>query len=94
MDHAHFGPERNDIAVVEAVVDGDGVSREPGKDGSRRHREQSVLQRTRGRRRARNDVRLQPVHGDRNVSSRYQLGEAAGVVGVSVGDNYPPDPVR
>ena len=64
VDHAHFGPKGNDVAVIETVVNGDGAPHEPSEDGPSHRCEQSILQWTRGHRRARDDVRFQPVNGD------------------------------
>ena len=91
VDHADFGPKGNDVAVIETVVNGDGAPHEPSEDGPSHRCEQSILQWTRGYRRARHDVRFQPVNGDRDSPSRNQLAQAARVVWVGVGNDYASD---
>ena len=91
MDHTDFDPERKGVAVLEVIIDRDSIPHEPREDGLRHRREQFVLKRTPGGRRALNDVRFQPMHGDRDPSSRNQLAEAARVVRMGMGNNYSPN---
>ena len=91
VDHADFDPERKGVAVLEVIIDRDGASHEPREDGLRHRREQFVLKRTPGGRRALNDVRFQPMHGDRDPSSRNQFAEAARVVWMGMSNNYSPN---
>ena len=91
VDHADFGAERNDVSIIEAIVNGDRAPHESGEDGLSHRCEQSVLQWTRGKRCARDNVGFQPVNGDRDPPSRNQLAQATRMVGVSVSKDYPSD---
>ena len=91
VDHADFGPERKGVTILEVIIDGDGVSHEPREHGLCCRREQCALKRAPGGRRALNDVRLQPVHGDSDPSACNQFTEATRVVWVSMGNNHSPD---
>ena len=88
VDHTHFGPEGNNVAVLKPVINRDGASHEPAEHGLCHLPDQSILQRARGLSRACDDVGLQPMHGDCDFPSCNQPTQAARMVRVGVGDDH------
>ncbi len=64
VDGSDFGPKWKDVAVLQPIVHGNGLSHEPGEHRLCHHGEQFVLQWTRGRHLALDDVRLQPMRSN------------------------------